>query len=138
MKMEADMVEKKKASVGQKFLKLLEEVATDKGKLLNLASAVIQNSPSHRDLKSRNIPDDETAVKMGASVAKFHAMSGKDVSTDGMLTLIADTYRAKGFGSPAKFKEDFKKRFPQQYEAKAKSNVANNLKLQCRNKEHVY
>ena len=58
------MSEKKKSTVGKQFVKLLENVSDNKEKLLDLASAVIKHSPSRRGLKSRDLPDDETAVKM--------------------------------------------------------------------------
>ncbi len=109
------MSEKKKSTVGKQFVKLLESVANDKEKLLDLASAVIKHSPSHRGLKSRDLPDDETAVKMKASIAKFNALAGKDVSTDGMLAMIANTYRQKDFGSPQQFKADFQKKHPSEF-----------------------
>ena len=110
----------KKTTVGQKFLKLLNDVSKNKDQLLNLACAVIQKSPSHRALKDRNLPDDATAIKMIASVAKFNASAGKDVSTDSMLSMIIDTYRTEGFGEPKKFKNDFKEKFPKEYAGKSK------------------
>lgn len=109
------MTEHKKTTVGQSFLNLLASVSEDKEKLLDLACAVIRKSHTHRSLKDRDLPDDETAVKMRASIARFNALAGKDVSTDNMLILIADTYRLKKFGSPEKFKEDFKKKHSQEY-----------------------
>lgn len=118
------MPEKKKSTVGQQFIKLLDSVAQNKEKLLDLACAVIKHSPSHRGLKNRDLPDDETAIKMKASIAKFNALAGKDVSTDGMLAMIANTYRHEKFGTPEKFKNDFKKKFPSEYEdvSEAKNN----------------
>ena len=110
------MPEKKKITAGQQFMKLLENAAKDKDRLLDLASAVIKHSHSKRGLKSRNLPDNESAVKMNASIAKFNAMAGKDVSTDGMLAMVANTYRQEGFGSPKKFKEDFEKKHPEEYD----------------------
>ncbi len=129
------MPEKKKATVGQQFVKLLDSVAQNKEKLLDLACAVIKHSPSHRGLKNRDLPDDETAVKMKASVAKFNALAGKDVSTDGMLAMIANTYRHEKFGAPKKFKNDFKKKFPVEYEDVAEIKNRNNLQLR---KDRVY
>ena len=82
------MPEKKKITVGQQFIKLLENAAKDKNRLLDLASGVIKRSHSKRGLKNRNLPDSESAVKLNASIAKFNAMAGKDVSTDGMLAMI--------------------------------------------------
>ena len=110
------MPEKNKTTRGQEFLKLLESASQDKDKLLKLASTIIQYSPSKRGLKKRDLPDDETAMKMKASVAKFNAYAGKDVATDGMLAMIADTYHRNNFGSPKKFKEDFKRKYPQDYD----------------------
>ena len=40
------MPEKKKSTVGQQFIKLLDSVAQNKEKLLDLACAVIKHSPS--------------------------------------------------------------------------------------------
>lgn len=117
------MSEKKKSTVGKQFVKLLENVSNDKEKLLDLASAVIKHSPSHRGLKSRDLPDDETAVKMKASIAKFNALAGKDVSTDGMLAMIANTYRQKDFGSPQQFKEDFQKKHPSEFANNAEKTI---------------
>lgn len=117
------MTEHKKTTVGQSFVNLLASISEDKEKLLDLACAVIRKSHSHRSLKDRNLPDDETAVKMRASVARFNALAGKDVSTDSMLVLIADTYRQKKFGSPEKFKEDFKKKHPQEYDSSSMSQL---------------
>lgn len=110
------MPEKKKVTAGQQFIKLLDSAAKDKDRLLDLASAVIKRSHSGRGLKKRNLPDSESAVKMNASIAKFNAVAGKDVSTDGMLAMIANTYRQEGFGTPKKFKEDFKKKHPAEYD----------------------
>ncbi len=110
------MPEKKKITAGQQFIKLLDSAAKDKERLLDLASAVIKHSHSKRGLKNRNLPDSESAVKMSASIAKFNAIAGKDVSTDGMLAMVANTYRQEGFGSPKKFKEDFKKKHPAEYD----------------------
>lgn len=110
------MPEKKKVTAGQQFIKLLDSAAKDKDRLLDLASAVIKRSHSGRGLKKRNLPDSESAVKMNASIAKFNAVAGKDVSTDGMLAMIANAYRQDGFGSPKKFKEDFKKKHPAEYD----------------------
>lgn len=117
------MTEHKKTTVGQGFLNLLVSISEDKEKLLDLACAVIRKSHSRRSLKDRNLPDDETAVKMRASVAKFNALAGKDVSTDNMLILIADTYRQKKFGSPEKFKADFQKKYPQEYGSPSVSQI---------------
>ena len=110
------MPEKKKITTGQQFVKLLDSAAKDKERLLDLASAVIKHSHSKRGLKNRNLPDSESAVKMSASIAKFNAIAGKDVSTDGMLAMVANAYRQEGFGSPQKFKEDFKKKHPAEYD----------------------
>lgn len=110
------MPEKKKITVGQQFIKLLENAVKDKNRLLDLASGVIKRSHSKRGLKNRNLPDSESAVKLNASIAKFNAMAGKDVSTDGMLAMIVNTYRQEEFGSPKKFKEDFKKKYPAEYD----------------------
>ena len=129
------MPEKKKSTVGQQFVKLLDSVAQDKEKLLDLACAIIKHSPSHRCLKNRDLPDDETAVKMKASVAKFNALAGKDVSTDGMLAMIANTYRQEKFGTPKKFKNDFKKKFPSEYEDMSETKNKNNLQFR---KERAY
>ncbi|MCI5635026.1 MAG: hypothetical protein MR350_06215 [Alphaproteobacteria bacterium] len=117
------MPEKKKITAGQQFMKLLENATKDKSRLLDLASAVIKHSHSKRGLKSRNLPDSESAVKMSASIAKFNAIAGKDVSTDGMLAMVANTYRQEGFGSPKKFKEDFKKKHPEEYESSSAKNA---------------
>ena len=117
------MPEKKKITAGQQFIKLLDSAAKDKDKLLDLASAVIKRSHSGRGLKKRNLPDSESAVKMNASIAKFNAVAGKDVSTDGMLAMIANAYRQDGFGSPKKFKEDFKKKHPAEYDKQPEKTV---------------
>ena len=53
------MPEKKKITAGQQFIKLLENAAKDKNRLLDLASGVIKRSHSKRGLKSRNLPDSE-------------------------------------------------------------------------------
>jgi len=111
------MTEKSKITVGQKFLNILDSVCKDKDKLLDLANGIIENSHSRRGLLSRNLPDDATAVMMRASVARFNAQAGKDVSSDNMLILIADTYRREKFGSPEKFKADFEKKYPVAYNA---------------------
>jgi len=34
----------------------------------------------------------------------------------GMLAMIVNTYRQEEFGSPKKFKEDFKKKYPAEYD----------------------
>lgn len=115
----------KKTTTGQKFLKLLNDVSKNKDQLLNLACALVQKSPSHRALKDRDLPDDATAIKMKASVAKFNALAGKDVSTDAMLSIIIDAYRLEGFGEAKKFKDDFKKKFPKEYEGNTKQKVEN-------------
>lgn len=115
----------KKTTTGQKFLKLLNDVSKNKEQLLNLACALVKKSPSHRALKDRDLPDDATAIKMKASVAKFNALAGKDVSTDAMLSIVIDTYRLEGYGEPKKFKDDFKKRFPDEYMGKSKQVTEN-------------
>lgn len=117
------MPEKKKVTAGQQFIKLLDSAAKDKDRLLDLASAVIKRSHSGRGLKKRNLPDSESAVKMNASIAKFNAVAGKDVSTDGMLAMIANTYRQEGFGTPKKFKEDFKKKHQAEYDMQPEKTV---------------
>ena len=117
------MPEKKKVTAGQQFIKLLDSAAKDKDRLLDLASAVIKRSHSGRGLKKRNLPDSESAVKMSASIAKFNAIAGKDVSTDGMLAMVANTYRQEGFGSPKKFKEDFKKKHPAEFDKQTAKTV---------------
>ena len=127
------MSEKKKSTVGKQFVKLLENVSDNKEKLLDLASAVIKHSPSRRGLKSRDLPDDETAVKMKASIAKFNALAGKDVSTDGMLAMIANTNRQKNFGSPLQFKKDFQKK----HHAEFVNNTEKNILLTARNRGTV-
>ncbi|MDO4162236.1 MAG: hypothetical protein Q4D80_04445 [Pseudomonadota bacterium] len=121
------MPEKRKETVGQKFVKLLDRVAEDKEKLLDLACAIIKHSPSRRGLKDRDLPDEATAVRMKSAVAKFNALAGKDVSTDGMLALIADTYGRKAFGSPEKFKKDFAKKYPDEYKGKAQKSSAGKI-----------
>mgnify|MGYP004681428131 CR=1 FL=1 len=117
------MPEKKKITAGQQFLKLLDSAAKDKGRLLDLASAVIKRSHSKRGLIKRNLPDSEAAVKMNASIAKFNAIAGKDVSTDGMLAMIVNTYRQEGFGTPKKFKDDFKKKHPTEFDKQTEKTV---------------
>ncbi len=109
------MAEKKKTD-GQKFLEEMTAAADDKSKLLELASRVIQNSPSKRNLKDRKLPENETAVKMRAAVAKLHALQGRDVSTDEKLLMIADKYGAQTF------KSAFKIRYPQEYGGQVASN----------------
>lgn len=109
------MPDKKKETVGRKFIKLLDDASKDRNLLLNLACAVIKNSPSKRSFSARKLPDDATAIKMNASIARFQALGGKDVSTDGMLMLIMDTYRKQEFGNPEKFKKDFENKFPVEY-----------------------
>ena len=79
------------------------------------------------------LPDDETAVKMKASIAKFNALAGKDVSTDGMLAMIANTYRQKNFGSPLQFKKDFQKKHPAEFV----NNTEKNILLTARNRGTV-
>lgn len=121
------MTDAKKLTAGQKFLVLLNESADSKDALLNLASSVIKVSHSKRDLKSRGLPETEAAVKMRSALARAHAITNRDVSTDDMLVMISHTYNSKGFGSPTKFNEDFKKKFPEQYNA---ASVSNNYSLQ--------
>ena len=62
------MPEKKKITVGQQFIKLLENAAKDKNRLLDLASGVIKRSHSKRGLKNRNLPDSESAVKLNLTL----------------------------------------------------------------------
>lgn len=106
----------KKETVGQKFIKLLNEVEGSKEGLLKLAAAVIKNSHTKLGLKNRNLPDTAEAINMMAVPAKINALAGRDVSTDKMLALVMHTYKEKKFGSPEKFKEDFKKRYPEEYD----------------------
>jgi hypothetical protein len=109
------MSEQKRRTVGQEFLKLLDEAKKSKDKLLNLADALIKRSPSKRGLKVRNLPQDETAVQMNATTAKFNAYAGKDVSTDGMLMMVENAYRVGKFGNPKKFHKDFAEKYPDEY-----------------------
>ncbi|MBR2136406.1 MAG: hypothetical protein IJ852_00395 [Alphaproteobacteria bacterium] len=100
----------KKITLGQQFLKLLEQSAGDKKQLLALAAALIKRSPSHRGLEERKLPDDPTAIRMMAAAAKLNARLGRDVSTDGMLAMVMEAY-----GDPKKFKEAFAQKHPQEY-----------------------
>lgn len=115
------MSKKKLMTVGERFLEILKKTSEEKipqakrHKLLNLAKAVIRRSPSQRGMKVRGLPESAEAIRMEAITAQFQARTGKDVSTDKMLMMIANAYRVNGFGSPKKFKEDFKKKFPEEY-----------------------
>ena len=111
------MAEAKKQTLGQKFLDALQVASKDKEQLLKLASIAIRMSPSHRTLAERKLPDDITAVKMRAAPAKFNALHGKDLPTDGMLLMIMTAYSAHPKGAPKNFKEDFKKAYPEEYGA---------------------
>ena len=107
----------KKLTIGQQFLKLLEQSANNRKELLSLAAALVKRSPSGRGLKSRNLPDDPTAIRMRAAMAKLNAALGRDVSTDGMLAAVMEAY-----GDPAQFKRDFAEAYPNEYSMKKKEN----------------
>src|SRR5574344_367612 len=115
-----------KKTVGQKFLQLLEASSKNKDGLLNLACAVIKNSHTKRSLVERDLPQEDTAIKFQATVAQFHAKTGKDVSSDGMLLMIEKTYHEKKFGNAKKFNNDFKKKFPQEYGLEEKKQLVGN------------
>lgn len=117
----------KKLTIGQQFLKLLGQSANSRKELLSLAAALIKRSPSGRGLASRNLPDDPTAIRMVAAMAKLNAALRRDVSTDGMLAAVMEAY-----GDPEKFKEDFKTAYPKEYFMNKKENPLSLAKVRDR------
>jgi len=109
------MAEEKKQTLGQKFLSALEHAKEDKNQLLTLASAVIRALPQEGPLADKKLPDTIGGVIVPAAAARINIQNNRIVSSDAMIMMVMKEYHDHGFGSPEKFKSDFKKAFPKEY-----------------------
>lgn len=109
------MTEEKKQTLGQKFLAVLEHAKENKNQLLQVASAVIRTLPKEGKLIDKQLPDSIGALIVPVAAARINIMNNRIVSSDALLMIIMKEYYDHGFGSPEKFKADFKKAYPEEY-----------------------
>ena len=125
------MSEEKKQTLGQKFLSVLERAKENKNQLLQLASAIIRTIPQEGTLVEKKLPDTIGGIIVPAAAARINIQNNRIVSSDALIMIVMKEYHDHGFGSPEKFKSDFKKAFPQEYgtEKASKTNQQQNLLL---------
>ncbi|MBP5353012.1 MAG: hypothetical protein J6Y91_04530 [Alphaproteobacteria bacterium] len=109
------MAEEKKQTLGQKFLAALEHAKENKAQLLQVAGAVIRTLPQEGKLAEKNLPDTIGGIIVPAAAARINILNNRVVSSDAMIMMVMKEYHDHGFGSPEKFKSDFKKAFPEEY-----------------------
>lgn len=109
------MSEDKKQTLGQKFLLALEHAKTNKYQLLQLADAVIKTMPQEGKLVDKKLPDTVGGILVPAAAARSNITHNLIVSSDALIMMVMKEYHDHGFGSPEKFKKDFKKAFPEEY-----------------------
>ena len=119
------MTEEKKQTLGQKFLSALERAKENKNQLLTLTSAVIRTLPQEGTLAEKKLPDTIGGIIVPAAAARINIQNNRIVSSDAMIMIIMKEYHDHGFGSPEKFKADFKKAFPQEYGKDRKNTTLN-------------
>lgn len=129
------MTEKKNVE-GVRFLLRLDQAALDKGKLLDLARSVIDESHDQRSFAERKAQDltvNPTSVNLGATIGLGHAITNKNLSTNDKLYMILHKYIALSLNENPKaskdkilqrFSREFAMTYPKEYGLEESKRVA--------------